>query len=244
MKAKVDKKRSINEHTKYASFIDIDKDGFVSEIDLQTCLNNLSSDTFFRDSGDALAVSAFSSSKKFFPVTEALSGERAIEIVKQIKAALITQRIAYKEAFNRFDINQDGFLSFAEFSNGIDSIMSLSLPVKEKFFAVMDKNKIGLVDYPNFLEVIQASSADKIKRNEVSDSFDWENSIIEKIKAWIVKEKITVEEAFKCFDRDFDGFIKKEDLKSSIVNILKVKEEILPTKLDRLFRLMDFYKTG
>lgn len=122
--------------------------------------------------------------------------------------------------------------------------MSLSLPVKEKFFAVMDKNKIGLVDYPNFLQVIQASAADKIKANGFTDSFDWENSIIEKIKAWIVKEKITVDEAFKCFDRDFDGFIKKEDLKQSIASILKVKEEILPTKLDRLFRLMDFYKTG
>jgi len=123
--------------------------------------------------------------------------------------------------------------------------MSLSHPVKEKFFALMDKNKIGLVDYQNFLDIIQATGASKIKKNDFSDSFDWENSVIEKIKAWILKEKITIEEAFKCFDRDFDGFINKEDLKWAIVSILKVKEEeILPTKLDRLFRLMDFYKTG
>ncbi len=69
--------------------------------------------------------------------------------------------------------------------------------------------------------------------------------MVDKIKAWIVKEKITIDEAFKCFDRDFDGFIKKDDLKWGIINILKFKDdEILPTKLDRLFRLMDFYKTG
>ena len=123
--------------------------------------------------------------------------------------------------------------------------MTMSVPVKEKFFALMDKNQIGLVDYPNFLEVIQSSSAKNIKKNDFSDSFDWENSVIEQIKSWVLRDKITVEEAFKCFDRDFDGFIKKDDLKWGIINILKIKEEeILPTKLDRLFRLMDFYKTN
>jgi Ca2+-binding EF-hand superfamily protein len=67
LKAKIDKKRSEEELTRYAYFIDIDKDGFVSEIDLKTCLDNLNSDIFFRDSGEALAVSAFSSQRKFFP---------------------------------------------------------------------------------------------------------------------------------------------------------------------------------
>lgn len=151
----------------------------------------------------------------------------------------------FKEAFNRFDSNRDGFLSFSEFSQGIDSVMMMSQPIKEKFFAFMDKNQIGLIDYQNFLDVIQANSASDIKRNNIKDSFDWEDSVIEKIKEWITKEKITVEEAFKCFDRDFDGLINKNDLRFSLVSILKLKDEdILPTKLDRLFRLIDFYKTG
>lgn len=89
MKQKIDKKRSEQEHQRFAQFIDVDKDGFVSEVDLKTCLDNLQSDAFFRDSGEALAVSAFSSQRKFFPVHEGLSGERAMEIAKQIKAALI-----------------------------------------------------------------------------------------------------------------------------------------------------------
>jgi len=54
-----------------------------------------------------------------------------------------------------------------------------------------------------------------------------------------------VEEAFKSFDRDFDGIINKEDLKWALMNILQIKqEEIMPTKLDRLFKIMDFYKTN
>jgi len=39
--------------------MDIDKDGFISEIDLQTCLTNLNSDAFFKNSGEALARSTF-----------------------------------------------------------------------------------------------------------------------------------------------------------------------------------------
>lgn len=50
--------------------MDIDKDGFISEIDLKTCLDNINSDAFFKNGGEALAVSAFSSAKKFFPTSE------------------------------------------------------------------------------------------------------------------------------------------------------------------------------
>ena len=62
--------------------------------------------------------------------------------------------MSYKAAFTKFDENKDGFLSFGEFTSGIDSVMTLSTPIKEKLFALMDKNKIGLVDYDSFLEVI------------------------------------------------------------------------------------------
>jgi len=63
----MDKKRSIEELRRFAHFMDIDKDGYISEIDLQTCLKNLNSDAFFKNSGEALAASAFSSASKFLP---------------------------------------------------------------------------------------------------------------------------------------------------------------------------------
>lgn len=154
LKAKIDKKRSETELARYAYFIDIDKDGFVSEVDLRTCIENLSSDTFFRDSGEALAVSAFSSQRKFFPASEQLTAERALEVAKQFKAALVTEKLPFREAFNRFDKNQDGFLSYAEFSAGVDSVMTMSAPMKEKFFSSMDANHIGMIDYPSFLQML------------------------------------------------------------------------------------------
>ena len=38
----------------------------------------------------------------------------------------------------------------------------------------MDKNEIGMVDYPNFLEVIQITTAKKLEVSGLSDNFDWE----------------------------------------------------------------------
>jgi hypothetical protein len=61
----------------------------------------------------------------------------------------------------------------------------LSAPIKEKVFAMMDMNKIGLVDYPHFLEVIQLSSAKKLSKGDGGDNFDWEEGVIEQIKQWI-----------------------------------------------------------
>lgn len=61
--------------------------------------------------------------------------------------------------------------------------MTLSVPIKEKLFAIMDKHKIGLIDYPNFLEVIQLSTANMKKIGAVhEDNFDWENGIIDQIQ--------------------------------------------------------------
>ena len=46
----------------------------------------------------------------------------------------------------------------------------------------MDKNEIGLVDYPNFLEIIQMSAANKPHKAKFNDNFDWENGVIDQIK--------------------------------------------------------------
>lgn len=56
---------------------------------------------------------------------------------------------------------------------------------------------------------------------------------------------MTIDEAFKIFDKNFDGYICKEDLKESLKTIFEEKvEKISSSKIDRLFSLMDYYKTG
>ena len=106
----------------------------------------------------------------------------------------------------------------------------------------MDKNNTGLISYEQFLDVLKLENFDK---QAVEDNFDWEQETINRIKQWIISQRLTVAEAFKCFDKDFDGFISKVDLKDSLTDILEINPKtVIPTKLDRLFRLMDFFKTG
>jgi hypothetical protein len=52
-------------------------------------LNNLNSDAFFKNNGEALSSSVFASAKKFFPNQQQLSDDRTIEVMKQIRQALI-----------------------------------------------------------------------------------------------------------------------------------------------------------
>jgi hypothetical protein len=99
-----------------------------------------------------------------------------------------------------------------------------------------------LINYEQFLDVLRLQQIDK---QALEDNFDWESGVIIQIKNWIVKQRITVEEAFKCFDRDFDGFISKDDLRHSLSEILEINPALVqPTKLDRLYKLLDFFKTG
>jgi Ca2+-binding EF-hand superfamily protein len=98
LKAKIDKKRDESQLRKFAQLMDIDKDGLVSEIDLQTCLSHLNSDSFFRNNGEALTNAGFSSSIKFYPGSQdtsnkqyqPLSEERAFEVLNQIRTALVS----------------------------------------------------------------------------------------------------------------------------------------------------------
>ena len=108
----------------------------------------------------------------------------------------------------------------------------------------MDQNNIGLVEYNSFLEILEITHVSKPKVT-VPDNFNWEEKIVKKLKNWICSSQITVEEAFKSFDHDFDGVVSKDDLKWTLINLLQVEEEeIAPTKLERLFKILDFYKTG
>ena len=47
--------------------IDIDKDGFVTEADIETCVKNLTNMAFFRNGGAALTKSTFNSQVKIYP---------------------------------------------------------------------------------------------------------------------------------------------------------------------------------
>ena len=77
------------------------------------------------------------------------------------------------------------------------------------------------------------------------DNWNWELQILFKIRNWCKRENLTVEDAFRTFDKDFDGEISKSDIRLFITDILKIEnKEVTNAKLNRVFKLMDQFKRG
>ncbi len=241
LKGKIDKRREAGELSRFAAMMDLDQDSFVDLNDLSACLGNLQNEAFFAQNGRALAGTALTSAA-WFP-KDKMSQEKAAGVVRQIRDALVLKQLSFKSFFDRLDANANGMLSFAEFARGLDDVVAFSPLVKEQLFALMDTNAIGMVDYANFTAAMAISIVNK-PRVAVADSFAWEEGIVQKLRAYIESQHITPEEAFKVFDRDFDGKIGKADLKWVVASVLKEEDEVPPTKFERLFRLLDFYKSG
>ena len=183
LKQKVEKKRQLNELVKYSNMMDVDKDGFVTEADIETCIKNLPNMAFFRNGGVALAQSTFNAQNKIFPQGSRLTKEKAAAVCKQIRDALGVKRMQYRDAFEKFDLDKDGMVSFAEFNRGMADVVDLSVPIKEQIYTLMDKNNTGLISYDQFLDVLRL---EKFEKGAIEDNFDWENDTINRLKRWIV----------------------------------------------------------
>ena len=242
IKNKVQKKKSMQELQNLADLIDIDQDGFIDEHDLQTCLNNLDNDSFFTNNGQNTI--GFQNERKFYP-TERLTDRQTFDFTAKLRQSLSENGISAREAFHKFDTNKDGFLSFSELSAGLDTLTEISQFYKEKLFAMMDLHSTGLLPFVGFVTVIEEGKAAAKTVSGRIDGFEWEADIIQKMKEWVQNRGLNVEDAFKNFDADFDGFIGKEDLRGVLVDLLKIPEEqIHKSRIDRLFRLLDQYKTN
>ena len=49
--------------------------------------------------------------------------------------------------FSAFDSDQDGMVTLSEFKRGIATLVTLSGSILDKMFGIMDRNKIGMVDF-------------------------------------------------------------------------------------------------
>ena len=78
----------------------------------------------------------------------------------------------------------------------------------------------------------------------MEDSFIWQEEVIKRIKEWVKESKLTSLEAFRSFDGDMDGLISRDDMKKALITLLKYRnEDFNSARLDRLFRVLSFFKT-
>lgn len=58
-------------------------------------------------------------------------------------------------------------------------------------------------------------------------------------------EKLTIEDAFRVMDKDFDGFIGKKDIEAFLLEVLHVTpKDITNDKINRIYKLLDEFKRG
>lgn len=85
----------------------------------------------------------------------------------------------------------------------------------------MDYSGSGLVDMTSFIRAISKSTVQKAAKL-TEDSYEWELDILMRIRNWWKREGISVEDAFRIVDRDFDGEISKEDIRMFLFDVLKI----------------------
>jgi|APSaa5957512535_1039671.scaffolds.fasta_scaffold27476_3 hypothetical protein len=82
-----------------------------------------------------------------------------------------------------------GLINLPQFSKAMLTVMSMSAPILEKLFNIMDTNSIGMIDLKRFEAVLRADAPAQIPKPAriISDSFDWQENIIKRIKEWVKK---------------------------------------------------------
>lgn len=65
------------------------------------------------------------------------------------------QKLSFRAMFDLLDTDKDNMVSLAEFLRGLAKVISLSAPIVEQLYSLIDKNAIGLVNYEQFLDVFK-----------------------------------------------------------------------------------------
>jgi hypothetical protein len=146
---------------KFSEKIDIDHDGEIDDVDLQTFLTRYG----YIDQADNIAlktgtIRSYPTNTELFP-KEPLSEEKIESILRDLRQALSNKKISFYDFIKMIDVNDVGFITVNDFSAGLDKVIKLSQPAKDGLFAYIDKLKIGMIDYADFLKILKRSVVDK-----------------------------------------------------------------------------------
>ena len=120
------------------------------------------------------------------------------------------------QAFSLMDPESLGLVSFQAFSAGLDKITSISDQGKQELFMKLDKLGIGLFSYDQFKKLLSTADGVALRLYEKDvkpdDKFEWEQGVIRQILDWIFDKRLSLADAFKIMDVNFDGVIQLSDL--------------------------------
>ena len=217
--------------------LDIDADGVISFNDLKSVLKRFSLTSFFKYINDSTnpEINLFS--------PETMSEIKYKNIIKKLGAYKKAKNLTDVGLFKKFDVNNDGFISCVDFNKGIDDILVMSPALKDQFFNYLDFYHNGLVDCETFMKRMKDFKSGDIL---VQNNNKIEIKILEQLKEFIIKNnKMSDNEIFQVIDKDCDGLISIDDLKSFIINDLFISEiEFNKSKLERVMMSLSLSKNS
>jgi len=84
-----------------------------------------------------------------------LSAEKAAIVIQQIIDEMARRKISFRSLFDLFDTDGDNMVSLVEFQRGLQQVCSLSGPIVEQLYTLIDKHGLALVNYDQFLDVFK-----------------------------------------------------------------------------------------
>lgn len=109
----------------YVATIDIDKDGFVSEFDLELFLSRSRYFQVKQSATSSLVAPYYEKHQiqaQLFP-TQPISEWKADSILRDLRQALFLHKISFSDFFKQLDLNGDGFITINEFCQSIDNVI-------------------------------------------------------------------------------------------------------------------------
>ena len=235
-----------NEFVKYDSIIkfDYNEDGIISINDLKNTILKYY-DIHFFDNKKILEENKIKEETDQFY-------QNMLKIYNYIIEILKKNNLTNDNFFIYLDKNKDEYIDKEEFFEQI-----LSLPYFDKnkyeqkeletFFGYLDEfknNKVNIDSFTNKLRLLHDKNA---KNNVIEKRGEYilEDLILNKFYFWyrLNKDIYTEEEIFSMIDKDNDGIISSDDLKSFLLRIFNVSQnELNDSKIENLIHVISLNK--
>lgn len=154
-------------------------------------------------------------------------------VFRKMANVLKERNISPYQSFQMFDRNHDEKLSKKEIVSALKNMgVRISEQESEILFMFLDLDNSGIIDYKEF--------ARKLKRSGVAMRSK-EEETIHRLWSRITKSGLTLEQAFKVFDKDNDNLVDYNDLVTAMTT-LEMKVE--PRVVSELFKIADVTGDG
>lgn len=132
-------------------------------------------------------------------------------VFKKVAEVLKSNNISPLQYFQAIDTDKNGYLNASEFFRALESMgVQVSRDEGEEFFSFIDLDGSGLVDYKEF--------ARKLRRMGVAIRSK-EEDLVNKMWSAITRSGMTLEDAFRAFDRDGKGSVSFNEMQQTMKDI-------------------------